>query len=116
MLQQAALESLLGPPLFVADEEIVGHQPLLVGRLAADLLGALLQFNEHGDFRPQDERVDGLEDEVDRPRRIAADKVRGLLVHRRKKNDRDVAGLLAAPDHGSRLVPVHAGHQDVQQY
>jgi hypothetical protein len=116
LLDQAALKGLLSAPLLAANEEIVGHEPLLQRRLAADLLGALLQLDEDGDLRAQDQGIDGLEHEVHRPGGVAAHEVRRFLVHRRQEDDRHMARLLAAPDEPGGLISVQAGHEHVQQY
>jgi hypothetical protein len=62
-------------------------------RLALDLAGHREQVDEHADLGAQHDRLDRLEDIVDRAHRIAADQMLVLLVDRRQEDDRDALGL-----------------------
>ncbi len=83
-------------------------------RLSLDLLGHLVQLDEHPDLGPEDLRYDGGQDVVDRSQRVSLRRVH-LVAESRDENDRRVRRLAAAPDHGGRLQPVHVRHVDVEE-
>ena len=91
-----AAQLLLGPETLGVRPQICIEQRLLLPRLALDLLGLGEQIDEHRDLGAQNDRVDRLEDIIDRAHRIAAQQMLGFLVHRRQEDDRDALGLLAA--------------------
>ena len=82
--------------------------------LAAHLLGAAKQVDEHVDLRAQHLGDDRLEQEVDRAEGVAAVDLGVAAVEGGEEDDRDPAAALAAADHRRGLEAVHVRHLDVE--
>ncbi|CAN1574254.1 hypothetical protein MCELHM10_03567 [Paracoccaceae bacterium] len=91
------------------------EQALLARGLLLHLAGLLVEVDEDGHLRPQDQRVEGLEDVVHGPRVVALEEMRLVLVDRREEDDRRPPRLLARADQRRRLVAVHPRHEHVEQ-
>ena len=84
-------------------------------RLASQLLVLLVQLDEDRHLRAQDLGVEGLEDVVDRTRRVTPEHLLLVLRDRGDEDDRHVARAFALLDQRRRVEAVELGHLHVEQ-
>jgi hypothetical protein len=92
---------------------------LLVGPehlgLTAKQVRLLRQFHEHGHLRAHELRHDGLHHVVHRAHTVATHGLSLALVGGGEEDDWRVPGLVAVPDQGGGLEPVHVRHLHIQK-
>jgi hypothetical protein len=111
----SARERLLQPIL----EQLPVRKPgeRVVQGAVSERLGVLaepVEVDEDGQLRPQDGRVERLDEIVDRARGVRLEAALGGVLAR-DEDDRHVARLLAPPDDCGGLEAIHARQADVQQ-
>ncbi len=84
-------------------------------RLRAQPAVLLPQLDEDGDLRPEDVRVDRLEDVVDGSDRVAPEDALVVLRERGHEDDRHMLRARALLDQPRRLVAVQLRHVDVEE-
>jgi hypothetical protein len=99
----------------VQDQLILSDHAGELVRLALERLTLAEQLDEDRHFRPEDLRVERLEDVVDRAELVAAEDVRLAAREGGQEDDRRVFGAVALTDQRRGLEPVEIRHLHVEQ-
>ena len=93
----------------------LGERTLGLRELRLDLPPLAIELDEDAHLATDRERIERLEEEVDRASLVAAEHARALPAHRRDEDDGDVPRALHPAHELRELEPVHLGHLHVEQ-